>query len=127
VIVIDASVAVRGLLFDGDASALLRRTDLHVPHLSDSEVVSALRRLDRQHKSAPGEAAAALRAWGSLGVRRHPALGLLSRIWELRDNLTAYDATYVALSEVLGCVLATVDGDLAGAPGLARRVLKVSS
>jgi predicted nucleic acid-binding protein len=50
-------------------------------------------------------------------LRRYAAVGLLSRIWELRDNLGAYDATYVALAEASGCDRVTADARLARAPG----------
>jgi predicted nucleic acid-binding protein len=49
---------------------------------------------------------------------RYPVFGILDRVWQLRDNLSAYDATYVALAEQLGCALLTADQRLAGAPGL---------
>lgn len=58
-----------------------------------------------------------LSRWARLGVRRFGVVGLLSRIWELRDNVTAYDATYVALAEAFGCQLLTADARLASAPG----------
>jgi hypothetical protein len=70
-------------------------------------------------------AVAALDRWARLGVRRFAVVGLLGRIWELRENLTAYDASYVALAEVLGCGLVTADARLAHAdhrrPPLMRR------
>jgi predicted nucleic acid-binding protein len=64
-----------------------------------------------------GDARAALGRWARLGLRRYAAVGLLSRIWELRDNLSAFDATYVALAEASGCDLVTADARLARAPG----------
>jgi predicted nucleic acid-binding protein len=51
-------------------------------------------------------------------MTRYPAHSLLNRMWELRDNLSAYDATYVALAELLDCSLLTADGRLARAPGI---------
>ncbi|NEM05423.1 type II toxin-antitoxin system VapC family toxin [Geodermatophilus normandii] len=60
----------------------------------------------------------ALDTWRRLGVTRHPASGLLDRVWQLRDDLTAYDATYVALAEALDCTVVTADGRLARAPGI---------
>jgi predicted nucleic acid-binding protein len=53
-----------------------------------------------------------------LGVTRQPVTGVLDRIWELRDNLSAHNAGYVALAETLGCVLVTADGRIAAAPGV---------
>ncbi len=63
------------------------------------------------------DAGVALARWARLGLRRFAAVGLLSRIWELRENLTAYDATYVALAEALACELLTADARLARAAG----------
>ena len=59
---------------------------------------------------------AALDAWRRLGLTRYPAHSFLDRIWDLRDNLSAYDATYVALAELLDCTLLTADSRLGGAP-----------
>jgi predicted nucleic acid-binding protein len=61
---------------------------------------------------------AALEAWSRLGVLRYPSFVLAGRVWELRDNVAAYGATYVALAEHLGCALLTADRRLAGASGL---------
>jgi hypothetical protein len=60
---------------------------------------------------------AALDAWRRLGMIRYPLVGILGRVWQLRDNLSAYDACYVALAEQLGCALLTADQRLACAPG----------
>jgi predicted nucleic acid-binding protein len=117
VIVVDASAAVLGLLNDGDSRQVLGAEDVSVPHLVDSEIAQALRAQVRRGKVDPGDAGRALARWAELGVRRHPAVGLLPRIWGLRDNVTAYDATYVALAEALGCPLLTGDARLAAAPG----------
>jgi predicted nucleic acid-binding protein len=88
-----------------------------VPHLADSEVAHALRAQVLRGRVGADHARVALMRWARLGVRRYAAVGLLPRIWELRDNLTAYDATYVALAEQLACELVTADARLAGAPG----------
>lgn len=116
-IVLDASAAVLGLLNNGDARPLLATQAVAVPHLVDSEVASALRAQALRGRVSAEDAQAALRRWAQLGLRRFAAVGLLARIWELRDNLTAYDATYVALAEALECELVTADARLAGAPG----------
>ena len=60
----------------------------------------------------------ALDAWWRLGLTRDPVFSLLDRVWELRDNLSAYDASYVALAELLGCNLLTADARLSRAPGI---------
>ena len=117
-IVVDAGVIVNGLLKDGESRRNLASQDLHVPHLADSEVVSALSRLVRS-KAVDGRGAKrALDKWILLGVRRHPVRGLMPRMWELRDNVKAYDATYVALAERLDLPLLTCDKRLGSAPGL---------
>jgi len=63
-----------------------------------------------------------LRHWRALDIDRYGHLFLLDRIWELRHNVSAYDATYVALAEALDTVVFTADRRLAHAPGVARRV-----
>jgi predicted nucleic acid-binding protein len=117
VIVLDASAAVLALLNDGDARRAVAEESAAVPHLVDSEVAHALRAQALRGLVTPEQARDALGVWARLGVRRFPAVGLLPRIWELRVNLSAYDATYVALSEALGCDLVTADARLAQAPG----------
>jgi predicted nucleic acid-binding protein len=118
VIVVDASAAVAGVLNDGVARRTLAVERLHAPHLVDSEVASALRRRvgARQLEAAAGWSA--LDAWRRLGLTRYPVFGLLDRVWELRDNLSAYDASYVALAEQLDCPLLTADSRLSRAPGV---------
>ncbi len=117
-IVADASAAVSALFNDGPARALLARERVHVPHLVDVEVTSALRRTVAAGRVTGAQGRAALQTWRRLGVTRHAATGLLDRVWELRENLTAYDATYVALAEALDCPVVTADGRLSRTPGL---------
>lgn len=123
--VVDASAAVLALLNDGDARRSLAHEALVVPHLIDAEVASALR--SQVHRGAVSEedARTALDRWARLGIRRISVVGLLGRVWELRANLTAYDATYVALAETIGCELLTADRRLAGAPGPVCRIVVV--
>jgi predicted nucleic acid-binding protein len=101
-------------------------TDLHAPHLLDVEVAQVLRRYVRSRHLTPREAVAALDDLRALDVERHGHEDLLDRVWALRDNLTAYDAVYVALAEALGTTLLTCDRKLAQAPGMARRIVLVS-
>ena len=90
---------------------------LHAPHLLDVEFLHALRRLVATGR-VPADRAPVIRAdFGSLRIVRYPHGLLLDRMWELRDNLTAYDATFVALSEALEAPLVTTDARLAAAPG----------
>lgn len=116
-IVLDASAAVLGLLSDGEARRALIAEDVAVPHLADSEVAQALRAQERRGDLDGDRAVVALSVWARLGLRRFAVSESLDRVWELRENLTAYDATYVALAELLGCHLMTADGRLARAPG----------
>lgn len=116
-IVVDASVAVLGLLDDGDARQSLATESVAIPHVADSEVAHVLRSQVLRGTVQESHAREALRRWALLGVRRFAATGLLGRIWDLRQNLSAYDATYVALAEALSCPLHTADARLAGAPG----------
>lgn len=114
---IDASAAVLGLLNDGDARARLGSSSIACPHLADSEVAHALRSQVLRGDVTAAAASKAIDAWGRIGIERVGVRGLLSRIWELRDNLSAYDATYVAVAEALEAPLVTADGRLARASG----------
>jgi predicted nucleic acid-binding protein len=118
VIVADASAAVAALTHDGLARERLSRVPVHVPHLIDYEVASAMRRRVISGHISEVSGKRALEQWSKIGVERYRAGGLLERIWELRANLTAYDAAYAALAEALGCPLVTADGRLANAPGI---------
>jgi predicted nucleic acid-binding protein len=118
VIVLDASAAVSALLNVGEARTALADDTVHVPHLVDSEIAHALRRQVLTGALGADDGWAALDTWRRLGVARHPIVGLLDRVWELRDNVSAYDASYVALAEALGCALVTADARLSRVPGL---------
>lgn len=89
--------------------------DLHVPAVCDVEVTSALRRLVLGRRVSPRRAQDALAAYLDLPVLRHAHEPLLLRVLQLRDNFGAYDATYVALAELLGARLMTADQGLARA------------
>lgn len=90
---------------------------LFAPAHLDAEVVSALRGLSRPSSTLRAGVPAALRHLAGFPLRRMHLAPLLQRIWELRDNLTPYEAAYVALAERLGGPLITCDGKLAGATG----------
>lgn len=117
-IVVDASAALDALLSSGEARRRLGRERVAVPHLADSEICNSLRRMVRHRRISPLQAERVLRKWARLGLYRFEVVSLLGRIWELRDDLSAYDATYVALAEALDCPLFTADSRLATAPGL---------
>jgi len=95
----------------------LGREELHAPHLVDVELTHALRRLVASARLRLPDADAARRTLADLSVVRYPHGGLLDRMWELRQNLSAYDAAFIALSEALGAPLVTVDARLARASG----------
>ena len=121
-IVADASVLVPALVDDGGSGALARErvlaAEVHVPALADVEVLSVVRRGVLAGRLTPQRGAAALQDYADLAVERYPHLPLLGRAWQLRDSVSAYDAQYVALAELLDVPLVTADGRLARAPGL---------
>jgi predicted nucleic acid-binding protein len=122
VIVVDASVLAPALADDGDdgdrARERLRGEDLAAPELIDLEVLSTLRRAARAKRLDEDRSLQALTDLAAIPLRRVPHLPLLGRVWQLRDNLSAYDASYVALAEALGTVLVTADGGIKRASGI---------
>jgi predicted nucleic acid-binding protein len=116
-IVVDASAAVLGLLNDDEARRRLAREVVVAPHLIDAEVAHTLRAQVIRGAVDPPSGGRALQRWARLGIQRFPVVGLLERVWALRDNVTAYDACYVALAEALDCALLTADARLGSAPG----------
>lgn len=126
-IVLDASAAVLALVNNGEARRRLQAEQLHAPALVDSELVHVIRRRERLGLLSPRQAAEVIDTWRRLGVRRHSAEGYVRRIWSLRHNLTAYDATYVSLAEALACELVTADRRLTGAPNLGCTVTLVDA
>jgi predicted nucleic acid-binding protein len=116
--VIDAGVIVE-LVANSLDPDLLGDEELAVPHLIDSEVTNVLRRLVTQGLLTDMQATSALSGFTRLALTRFPADWLRPRMWELRHNLSAYDATYVALAEMTGATsLLTTDIRLANAPGV---------
>lgn len=121
-IVVDASVVVTGLADDGtDGDRIrerLRGEDLAAPHLIDLEVLAAWRRLVAAGQLPERRALLAIEDLADLRLHRVDHAPLRRRCWELRDNLTVYDAAYVALAERLDVTLLTGDGRLAAVPGV---------
>jgi predicted nucleic acid-binding protein len=127
VIVVDASAILEVLLRTPAAQRIEERLfergeTLHAPHLIDLEVLQVLRRYTAAGEISAARAREALDDLAAFRLRRwaHDVLAL--RIWELRQNLTAYDAAYIALAEALRAPLLTRDRRLASAPGIRARV-----
>ena len=95
---------------------------LHAPHLLDVEVAQVLRRHVTKGFVSEARGQTALDDFLQIPLLRYPHDVLLPRVWELRKNLTAYDAVYVALAEALDMPLLTCDANIAGAPGHRARV-----
>ena len=125
--VLDASGALELLLNTARGGRLgARLADdaevVHAPHLIDIEIAHVLRRYVLDGTFDEPRSVRALDHWRRLDVERYPHEPFLDRVWALRDDVTAYDAIYVALAETLGEPLVTGDRKLAGSPGLNVRV-----
>ena len=121
-IVLDASAAIDWLLQTAAGQRIEQRIyshreSLHAPHLLDLEVGQVLRRLVRERAVSAHQADQAVEDLLDLRITRYPHFVLLPRIWQLRHNLSAYDAAYVVLAEKLGARLVTRDSRLASASG----------
>jgi predicted nucleic acid-binding protein len=121
-IVIDASVLANVIADDGTDGQTARDAvraagGLSAPELVDVETVSVLRKRWLAGTLSDARFAAAIDDLMDLEVERYPGLPLLRRIYELRANVSAYDAVYVALAEGLACTLLTADARLVNAPG----------
>jgi predicted nucleic acid-binding protein len=126
-IVIDASALLELLQVTEKGVRIYRRimqtkTDLHAPHLIDLEVAQVLRKLVTLGFMEKARAEEALLDMASLEIHRHSHSAMLSRIWDLRHNLTAYDAAYVVLAEVLEAPLLTCDRGMSVAAGTAVQI-----
>ena len=121
-IVLDTSAAVDWLLQTPSGLRIEQRIyahqdTLHSVHLIDVEFVQVLRRLVREGALTPRRAEEAMEDMAALRITRYAPVVLMQRIWQLRQNLTAYDAAYVALAEALQAPLITRDHRIASAPG----------
>lgn len=119
-LVVDASIVLDHLLGDLDAtvSGRIDRADLAVPDLLDVEVASALRGLWLGRKVDTDRLHVTVDDLAQFEASRYSSSMLIPRAMQLRANLTVYDATYVALAEVLECALLTRDRRIAEAPGI---------
>ena len=122
-VVLDASVVVELVLGTRVGARVRQRLldpgiSLHGPELLDLEVLNVLRRYVQAGRIAADRAETAIRRLNELDLRRYRHGPMLPRIWSWRANLSAYDATYVTLAEVLGGPLLTTDARLSRAPGL---------
>lgn len=126
-IVLDASAAIEWIAQSAAGERVARwlfspAQAIYAPQLLDVEVLQSLRRAVRAGEASPERAAAALQDFLDLPITRHPHEPLLWRIWDLRENLTAYDAASVALAEYLGAPLLTCDSRIRTASGHHARV-----
>ena len=122
-VVLDASVVVELVLGTRVGARVRQRLlepgiSLHGPELLDLEVLNVLRRYVQAGRIAADRADTAVRRLNELDLRRYRHGPMLPRIWSWRANLSAYDATYVTLAEVLGGPLLTTDARLSRAPEL---------
>lgn len=125
-IVVDASAVLEVLLDSSSAPEIARRLftmgeTIHVPHVIDLEVLQALRRYARNEMSG-SRAERSLQIYGDIPMKRYSHKVLAPRIWELRHNFTAYDASYLALAEALDAPLLTCDHAFAS-PGHRAKIL----
>jgi predicted nucleic acid-binding protein len=131
VIVVDASVLATALADDGSGGAevrdRLRGERLAAPEIVDLEVLSVLRRLTAAGDISSIRANQAADDLADLPLRRAAHLPLVRRCWELRDNVTPYDAAYVALAEALEVTFLTADARLARSPGTRCRIELVTA
>jgi predicted nucleic acid-binding protein len=126
--VIDASTTVEILLRTSAGIGALNRLaaepdDMVAPHLIDIEVAHALRRMVLLRKLSLADAEFAVVTLPQLHIERYPHLVLLPRIWQLRDSLSAYDAAYVALAELVDQPLFTFDAKLGRSHGHQARIM----
>jgi predicted nucleic acid-binding protein len=126
-VVVDSSVLVAALVDTGSngtwAEEILSSGSLHAPELAGVEATNILRRLELAKQLTTAEANAAHDDLMQLHMELFPFDPFADRIWELRHTVTSYDAWYVAVAEVLGLPLATLDGRLPRAKGVTCKFL----
>lgn len=126
-IVLDSSAAIEYVALRGHGgwveSQIRDDSDVHAPHLLDVEVASGLRGLVLRGDLAPATARVALDDFVDLDIARYPHVDFLDRIWDLRKHISAYDAAYVSLAEVLDATLVTTDRRLGRSHGHRARIV----
>lgn len=131
-IVVDASALADALVDDGTVGEAARRALASDPHWAAPahllvEVVSVVRGKALGGKLGPARAQEAVSALPALVIDQIDVAQLIDRMWQLRGNLSAYDAAYVAAAELLACPLVTGDGRLAKAPGIGCEIRLISA
>ncbi len=119
--VVDASALVEVLLrteTGQSVAELIDEDEMHAPDIVNAEVLSTLRRLVRIGTLEPARAETAVERLSRAPVERASTDSLIADVWSLRDQLTPYDACYVALARSLGCAIVTCDHRMSRAPGL---------
>lgn len=126
VLVVDTSAILEVLAARDPAPGLVERLaddgDLHAPHLIDVEILQALRRMVRREEISEDRAADVRSDFADTAIVRYGHPPLSDRMWELRHNLSAYDAAFVTLAELLAVPLVTCDGRIASAAGHDARI-----
>jgi predicted nucleic acid-binding protein len=129
VLVTDAGVWVRALVDEGPGgpirTRLVAEAVVAAPALIDLEFTNVLRGLLTKGSLALHDAELAIAEFLQAPIQRYGHESLVPRVWQLRENLTEYDAAYVALAEALGTDLLTIDRGIGGAPGVRCRVVLV--
>lgn len=127
-VVVDASLLVEALVEDGPRgdgvrALLVEQSDLCAPDLIDVETVSVMRRRWLRGGLSGRRLSDAVNDLGAAPIVRYPTGPLMRRAYELRQNVTPYDAAYLALAEFIGCDLLTLDKRLGSLPGVQCRVV----
>jgi predicted nucleic acid-binding protein len=120
--VVDASTLIDAFLGDERSSSAIVGRDLHAPVTVDAEILHGLRRAWLAGVITEADANSVIALAQETAITRHPVQSLVNRIWQLRFNVTAYDAAYVALAEKLDLPLLTRDRRLAQSSGHAARI-----
>lgn len=128
--ILDTSAAIELLLRTDKGDQVLELVsaedaEIHAPHLLVTEVVQVMRRQVRSNVLDVGRAAESLSILSELGIQFHGRLPLMARTWQLRENVSAYDATFIALAETLNQPLVTADARLGNAPGFGATILVI--